>query len=140
MPEEVKIIPTVGRIVYYKSYGTPGGEYKPENRAAIITYIYEGNDEVVDLCVLNPTGFFFNRQVVKGQEGGQWDWMPYQKASASNSQSAEPRPAMSTPTITPLLNKIIEIERPMTEGEKEIAEGLDKHFEEDETLVDEPQD
>jgi len=69
--------PTVGRMVYYKSYGTPNGEYKPENRAAIITAIK--NDTTIDLCVLNPTGLFFNQDVKQGEEGGQWDWMPFQK-------------------------------------------------------------
>lgn len=69
--------PTVGRIVYYKSYGTPKGEYKPENRAAVVTAVAE--DGTLSLCVLNPTGMFFNVGVKQGQEGGQWDWMPFQK-------------------------------------------------------------
>lgn len=30
-------VPSVGRIVHYVSYGTPGGEYTSECRAAIIT-------------------------------------------------------------------------------------------------------
>lgn len=76
MPDPI-VKPTVGRMVYYKSYGTPNGEYKPENRAAIITAIK--SDTVIDLCVLNPTGMFFNQDVKQGEEGGQWDWMPFQK-------------------------------------------------------------
>lgn len=40
--------PTVGRTVHYLSYGTPGGEYKSETRAAIITQVY--NATCVDLC------------------------------------------------------------------------------------------
>ena len=74
-----KIIPTVGRVVYYKSYGTPNGEYKSEDRAAIITAVKDAENDIVDLCVLNPTGFFFNQNVKLGQEGGQWDWIPFQK-------------------------------------------------------------
>lgn len=91
-------VPTVGRIVYYKSYGTPNGEYKPENRAAIITAVNPAetpDDEIsVDLCVFNPTGLFFNQKVKRGENGGQWDWMPYQKNNLAglSSQSAEPRP------------------------------------------------
>lgn len=69
--------PTVGRIVYYKSYGTPKGEYKPEDRAAIVTAVAE--DGTLSLWVLNPTGMFFNHGIMQGQEGGQWDWMPFQK-------------------------------------------------------------
>jgi hypothetical protein len=69
--------PTVGRIVYYKSYGTPGGEYGSEDRAAIITGVID--DTTVHLAVLNPTGLFFNTNVKQGHSGGCWDWMPYQK-------------------------------------------------------------
>ena len=53
--------PTVGSIVHYVSYGTPGGEYKSECRAAIVTET--DTSDTVGLCVLNPTGQFFNRTV-----------------------------------------------------------------------------
>lgn len=67
--------PSVGRIVHYVAYGTPGGEYKPEHRAAIITQVGEGG--TVGLCVLNPTGQFFNTAVQEDQSGqkpGAWHW------------------------------------------------------------------
>lgn len=76
--------PTVGRIVYYKSYGTPNGEFKPEDRAAIITGIEDS--QTVHLCVLNPTGMYFNLNVKQGKYGGQWDWMPYQKGQAKKTE------------------------------------------------------
>jgi hypothetical protein len=79
--------PTVGRIVYYKSYGTPNGEYKSEDRAAIITRVH--NDTCVDLAVWNPTGMFFNTSVVQGTNGGQWDWMPFQKGQAAKTEELE---------------------------------------------------
>jgi hypothetical protein len=66
--------PTVGRIVHYQSYGSPGGEYVSEPRAAIITKVH--NATCVDLCVLNPEGMFFNRSVVQGITGGKWNWPP----------------------------------------------------------------
>ena len=77
--------PSVGRIVHYVSYGTPNGEYAPEHRAAIITAVREVeplDGEInaiiqVDLCVLNPTGFFFNTNVKHDEEtmtGGSWHW------------------------------------------------------------------
>lgn len=68
--------PSVGRIVHYVSFGTPGGEYTSQCRAAIIAGVPEGalpvadseraetwdSDAVVcDLVVLNPTGLLFNR-------------------------------------------------------------------------------
>lgn len=79
--------PSVGRVVHYVSYGTPGGEYTSQCRAAIITGVEpsEGDgtltnmngEERVSLAVLNPTGMFFN-QVVRhsegAQSGGTWHW------------------------------------------------------------------
>lgn len=79
--------PTVGRMVYYKSYGTPGGEFPSVDRAAIITNVH--NDTCVDLCVVNPTGLFFNQSVVQGSDPGQWDWMPYQKGQAAKTEELE---------------------------------------------------
>lgn len=96
--------PSIGRIVHYVSYGTPGGEYPKTCRAAIITGLGEplpypthgpGIDdlrpeeaELVDLCVLNPTGLFFNQGVPQDErpesafhagddgvrDGGTWHW------------------------------------------------------------------
>jgi hypothetical protein len=80
-------IPSVGRIVHYVSYGTPGGEYTSQCRAAIVTAVNgraidpqtlgEADAWDVDLCVLNPTGMFFNQHCVQGEEhhsGGTWHW------------------------------------------------------------------
>lgn len=74
--------PSVGRIVHYVSYGTPGGEYKSECRAAIVAGIPNPDDlSVVQLCVLNPTGLFFNESTHDegddqgdGRWGGTWHW------------------------------------------------------------------
>jgi len=66
--------PSVGRMVHYQSYGTPGGEFKSEPRAAVITGVVD--DVTVHLCVLNPTGMFFNQNVKQGEAGGQWNWPP----------------------------------------------------------------
>jgi hypothetical protein len=62
--------PSIGRIVHYVSFGTPGGEYGHECRAAVITEVAAGDapdgesqPQSVGLCVLNPTGQFFNRDV-----------------------------------------------------------------------------
>lgn len=87
--DEARIVPTVGRMVYYKSYGTPGGEYPSVNRAAIITEVADAEKDIVSLCVLNPEGMFFNKNVERGQEGGQWDWMPYQKGQAKKTEEVE---------------------------------------------------
>lgn len=92
--------PTVGVIVHYQSYGTPGGEYLPEPRAAIITAVknynffhtVEDDDgraigyqvgegdhrDLVSLCVLNPTGMYFNEVIPYAEEPtpGHWNWPP----------------------------------------------------------------
>jgi hypothetical protein len=87
--------PSVGRIVHYVSYGTPGGEYASECRAAVVTEVDpvlqpEGTMSV-GLCVLNPAGQFFNRHVhyhegdvghdhtgveipERAYRGGSWHW------------------------------------------------------------------
>lgn len=77
--------PSIGRIVHYQSYGTPGGEFTPEPRAAIITEI-KGCDPAlgragcphVSLCVLNPTGMYFNQEVPFAETAtpGCWTWPP----------------------------------------------------------------
>lgn len=77
--------PSIGRIVHYQSYGTPGGEYLPEPRAAVITCTYNEPPELADptkthvgLCILNPTGMFFNQLVPFAEEPtpGHWNWPP----------------------------------------------------------------
>ncbi len=68
--------PSVGRIVHYVAYGTPGGEYPSTERAAIVTEVDEPDNEesAVGLCVLNPTGIWFNRHVPFGTAAGCWHW------------------------------------------------------------------
>ncbi len=72
------MLPSVGRIVFYQSYGSPGGEFKSEPRAAIITAVK--NETTVSLCVLNPNGFFFNLECFYDgtgtPKGGTWRWPP----------------------------------------------------------------
>jgi hypothetical protein len=67
--------PTVGRIVIYVAYGTPGGEYTPgAGRAAVVTEVH-GNFQV-GLAILNPSGLFFARNVAYDPDGspGSWHW------------------------------------------------------------------
>lgn len=79
--------PTVGRIVHYVSYGTPGGRYASTCRAAVVTEVKghavspntleEVPEWVVGLCVLNPSGTFFDRGIVQSEadhRGGTWHW------------------------------------------------------------------
>lgn len=73
--------PTIGRIVHYQSYGTPNKEYLPLPRAAVITDVIESTCagyNLVSLCVLNPTGMFFNVNVPYSEEPkpGHWNWPP----------------------------------------------------------------
>jgi hypothetical protein len=86
--------PTVGRIVHYQSYGTPGGEYKPQPRAAIITDVRidpplaagphdradnaEEIDYQVRLFIANPDGVFFSPWLNYSPDAkpGTWRWPP----------------------------------------------------------------
>lgn len=78
--------PSVGRIVHYQAYGTPGGEHPSVPRAAVISEVVELHPEqlvpsgmpLVGLVVLNPTGLFFNRNVPFSPEPkpGCWNWPP----------------------------------------------------------------
>lgn len=78
--------PTVGRIVHYQAYGTPGGEFPKTARAAVVTEIdiidplVNPDGTKVGLCVLNPQGFFFNQHVrydgSADPKGGTWCWPP----------------------------------------------------------------
>ena len=78
--------PSVGRIVHYVSYGTPGGEYSSRCRAAIVTEVgdpdhVDADFERIGLCVLNPTCLFFHPLAAGGcvrdahdHRGGTWHW------------------------------------------------------------------
>lgn len=94
--------PSVGRVVHYRSYGTPKGEYQPECRAAVVTAVggwstVSGDDpetdvwedggkryrelkqvwdpELLSLTVLNPGGTFLNEcRHDEDQAGGTWHW------------------------------------------------------------------
>lgn len=73
-------VPSVGRVVHYFAYGTPGGEFPAGvPRAALITEVDEpGNpDSNVGLCVMNPTGLFFNLHVKHHYGPGGWEWPPF---------------------------------------------------------------
>lgn len=77
-------VPSVGRIVHYVAYGTPGGEFPAgAHRAAMITQVdniglgtFDERPEV-SLVVFNPTGLFFNQCVPfdpSGETPGTWHW------------------------------------------------------------------
>ena len=86
--------PTIGRIVHYQAHGSPDGTHKSEPRAAIITKVHPTDTTAwdVDLCVLNPTGMYFNQHCHYGDateepaksgnytaKGGTWHWPPRQE-------------------------------------------------------------
>jgi hypothetical protein len=75
----VSTAPTIGRIVHYVSYGTPGGEYAATCRAALVTEVSvkRADPNEIGLAVVNPTGMFFDRQVRQSEgdhAGGTWHW------------------------------------------------------------------
>jgi hypothetical protein len=81
--------PSVGRMVHYVAFGTPGGEYPAGIcRAATITEVNmlipgvtvqidpDGMQTNVGLVIFNPTGQFFNRSVPydPNKAPGTWHW------------------------------------------------------------------
>lgn len=81
--------PSVGRVVHYVSYGTPGGEYGKRCRDAHVTEVSDADSQLVGLAVLNPTGLFFRSLAgggcryqdpgtavpsPAGADGGTWHW------------------------------------------------------------------
>lgn len=73
-------------MVYYKARGSADGKFPKADRAAVVTDVREEQftadspiTHQVRLCVMNPEGLFFTDWLTQGQEGGQWDWMPFQK-------------------------------------------------------------
>lgn len=54
------MIPSIGRIVWYQRHGSPNGQHKAEPSPAIITKVIDAGAGVVDLCVFNPTGMYFD--------------------------------------------------------------------------------
>jgi hypothetical protein len=69
--------PSVGRIVHYMAYGTPGGEYPSVPRAAVIAAVHDDVTSECDLVVFNPQGLWFNRcKFAANYTPGHWSWPP----------------------------------------------------------------
>lgn len=70
--------PTIGRIVHYQAHGSPDGTHRSVPRAAVVTEVV--SDRIVSLCVLNPTGLYFDVAVELDESetprGGTWHWPP----------------------------------------------------------------
>lgn len=71
--------PSIGRVVHYQRYGTPGGEHKAEPSPAIITRVIDTEEGIVDAVVFNPTGQYFSQHLKYSAEPkpGHWNWPPY---------------------------------------------------------------
>ena len=127
MGDEVKTTvqcPTVGRVVYYKSRGSADGKYPKLDRAAIVTQVVDADKLIIGICVLNPTGMFFLEEVGNGQEGGLWDWMPYQKDVQKRYAEEKALGAKPTPNPVPLAEK--QPETPATEPETPVEPANDQ--------------
>ena len=90
-------IPTVARIVHYKSRGSADGKFPSVPRAAIISDVRESTigsyiertrnfhdaptpetpkAYEVKLTVFNPEGLFFTDWLQQGDAPGNWNWPP----------------------------------------------------------------
>ncbi len=69
--------PSIGRIVHYQKYGTPGGELKAEPNPAIITKILNEETQECQLFVIYPNGLYFNPTPFSEEpKPGHWSWPP----------------------------------------------------------------
>jgi hypothetical protein len=68
--------PSVGRMVHYQRYGTPGGEHQAEPSPAVITKVKE-DGSTCHLFVMNPNGCYFNESPFSElPKPGCWNWPP----------------------------------------------------------------
>jgi hypothetical protein len=81
------MIPTVGRMVYFKSIDYYKEGYPVVDRAAAITEVH--SDTVVDLHVMHESETQYRNKVEQGQGKHQWDWMPFQKGQAAKTEELE---------------------------------------------------
>lgn len=68
---------TVGRMVHYVAYGTPGGEYQAgAHRAAIVAEVKDKDKGICVLMVINPTGVHWNTAPYSEEiKPGTWHWI-----------------------------------------------------------------
>lgn len=82
-------VPSVGRIVHYVAFGSPGGKFPVGAcRAAIVTQITDpgsAHGAMLDLAVFNPAGMYFVLcpEDQDGKEPGSWHWPEYVPAKDS---------------------------------------------------------
>lgn len=118
MSEETKIIPTIGRMVYYKfskdsaeevnkrrsdtnkniekiredsfGYQTHVGNPVKEGDILPMTITFVHNEDLINGKVFLDGGDdYWATSVSLGSENGQWDWMPYQKGQAKKTKELE---------------------------------------------------
>jgi hypothetical protein len=80
MPQPVQK-PSIGRIVLYQRHGSPNGQHKSEPSPAIVTAVHDNaisEVPLVDLCVFNPNGMYFNPRTEFDPDArpGTWRWPP----------------------------------------------------------------
>ena len=113
--------PSVGRIVHYMARGSADGVFPPVCRAAIITEVptdaelgitdamrndpetREGlPNQPVSICVLNPTGIFFQEHLDYDEDGapGTWHW-PERVGPAHVTQHSPDHAVIPRPDRTP---------------------------------------
>jgi len=69
---------SIGRMVIYTKYGTPGGEHLPEPSPAVITKILNEETQEAQLFVMNPNGVYFNATPYSAEpQPGHWSWPVY---------------------------------------------------------------
>lgn len=74
--------PSVGSIVHYVAFGTPGGEYQPgAARPAIITSVIDAEKGLITAAIFQVEGIFFRNAEKpllydEKRAPGTWHWPP----------------------------------------------------------------
>lgn len=68
---------SVGRVVHYMRFGSPGGEHKPEISPAVVVKVNDEESQECQLFVMNPNGVYFNPTPFSEEpKPGHWSWPP----------------------------------------------------------------
>jgi hypothetical protein len=80
---------SIGRIVVYTKYGTPGGEHLPEPSPAIVTKVLNEETQECQLTVFNPNGIYFNpTPFSETLKPGHWSWPQFAAPQTKPTQEA----------------------------------------------------
>lgn len=69
--------PSIGRIVHYQRWGSPGSPHASEPSPAVIVNVLNEETQECQIFVMNPNGLYFNpTPYSETPKQGHWNWPP----------------------------------------------------------------